>query len=104
MKIAQIFCIGLLLNLCITLESHADDKYRIAVSELTVSKSVNANNAKMIRESNLISEIENSIRNSRKFELLSREHSQRSERLRGGRNPRHSSTASASSSLPRLCQ
>jgi hypothetical protein len=73
MKIAQIFCIGLLLNLCITLESHADDKYRIAVSELTVSKSVNANNAKMIRESNLISEIENSIRNSRKFELLSRD-------------------------------
>ena len=49
-----------------------EEKYRIAVSELVVSNAVSATNAKIIKDSNLIQEIESRIRNSRKFELLSR--------------------------------
>ncbi len=51
----------------------AEDKYRVAVSDLVIGKSVSSTNAKIIQNSELLKEIENAIRNSRKFELLSRD-------------------------------
>ena len=47
-------------------------KYRVSVADLAVSDSVSAKNRKCVLESSLISNIENAIRNGRKFELLTR--------------------------------
>lgn len=47
-------------------------KYRVSVADLTVSDSVSAKNRKCVLESSLVSNIENAIRNGRKFELLTR--------------------------------
>ncbi len=47
-------------------------KYRIAVSDLIVSDLVPAKQAELVKNSSLIADIENAIRNGRKFELLTR--------------------------------
>lgn len=47
-------------------------KYRVSVADLAVSDSLSAQNKKTVLESSLISNIENAIRNGRKFELLTR--------------------------------
>lgn len=55
-----------------TLAHGAPAKYRVAVGELVVSDLVNPKQAKIVKESSLIADIENAIRNGRKFDLLSR--------------------------------
>ncbi len=47
-------------------------KYGIAVSDLIVSDLVPAKQAELVKNSSLIADIENAIRNGRKFELLTR--------------------------------
>lgn len=53
--------------------AEVSDKYRVALSELVVSNAVSAKNTQIILDSSLIKEIENAIRNSRKFEVLTRD-------------------------------
>lgn len=47
-------------------------KYRVAVSDLVISENIPAKQADLLKHSSLISDIENAIRNGRKFELLTR--------------------------------
>lgn len=47
-------------------------KYRVSVADLAISDAISSKNAKIIAESSLIDDIENAIRNGRKFELLTR--------------------------------
>lgn len=47
-------------------------KYRVSVADLAVSDSLSARSKKTVLESSLIANIENAIRNGRKFELLTR--------------------------------
>ena len=47
-------------------------KYRVSVADLAVSDSLSAQSKKTVLESSLIANIENAIRNGRKFELLTR--------------------------------
>lgn len=47
-------------------------KYRVAVSDLIVSDLVPEKQAEIVKNSSLIADIENAIRNGRKFELLTR--------------------------------
>lgn len=47
-------------------------KYRVAVGELIIGPNVSKSQAKLVKESTLFSDIENSIRNTRKFEVLTR--------------------------------
>lgn len=49
-----------------------DAKYRVAVSDLIVSEAIPAKQQEIVRKSSLISDVENAIRNGRKFELLTR--------------------------------
>ncbi len=50
----------------------AVDKYRVAVAELQISDAIPASQAKRVKDSSLMADIENAIRNGRKFELLTR--------------------------------
>ena len=47
-------------------------KYRVAVSDLVISPGVPEKQATIVRNSSLIADVENAIRNGRKFELLTR--------------------------------
>ncbi len=47
-------------------------KYRVSVADLSVSDAVSAQNKKTVLQSSLLADIENAIRNGRKFELLTR--------------------------------
>lgn len=47
-------------------------KYRVAIGDMIVNESVSPKQAKIVTESTLLSDIENSIRNTRKFEVLTR--------------------------------
>lgn len=50
-------------------------KHRVAVSDLVMSDLIAKNQAKILQSSSLIADIENAIRNGRKFELLTRRQS-----------------------------
>ena len=52
--------------------ANAVQKYRVAVSDLVISPGVPEKQASIVRNSSLIADIENAIRNGRKFELLTR--------------------------------
>lgn len=56
----------------ITAYAETPSKYRVAVSDLVLSDSLSAKAAERAKESSLIADIENAIRNGRKFELLTR--------------------------------
>ena len=47
-------------------------KYRVAVSDLVISENISPKQATLLQHSSLIADIENAIRNGRKFELLTR--------------------------------
>lgn len=52
--------------------TQAPPKYRVAISDLIISDNVSPKQAEIIRKSSLLADIENSFRNTRKFEVLTR--------------------------------
>jgi len=52
--------------------SSGPDKATVAVSELVISPSISEKQATIVRNSSLIADVENAIRNGRKFDLLTR--------------------------------
>lgn len=52
-----------------------ESKYRVAVSNLIVSDSIPEKQQEIVKKSSLIADVENAIRNGRKFELLTRRES-----------------------------
>ena len=52
--------------------AEAPAKYRVSVADLSVSDALSAQQKKTVLQSSLIDNIENAIRNGRKFELLTR--------------------------------
>ena len=66
---------GLITSVLLLVSSVAtaqNTKYRVAVSELIVSDAVPEKQQEIIKKSSLIADVENAIRNGRKFELLTR--------------------------------
>lgn len=73
----RILCVvlGLALLLCgnaVAAEEEGEGKFRVAVGDLVLSPSLSANAAKTVSESSLMADIENALRNGRKFEVLTR--------------------------------
>ena len=72
-RLAVILCTLFTISLGATLASANEmQKYRVAVSDLVISPGVPEKQAAIVRNSSLIADIENAIRNGRKFELLTR--------------------------------
>lgn len=69
---AIIFSILILASCADQSFANAVQKYRVAVSDLVISPGVPEKQASIVRNSSLIADIENAIRNGRKFELLTR--------------------------------
>ncbi len=71
--LAVVICSVLALAFCADQSlASAVQKYRVAVSDLVISPGVPEKQAAIVRNSSLIADIENAIRNGRKFELLTR--------------------------------
>lgn len=49
-----------------------DARYRVAVSDLIVSDAISQKQQEIVKKSSLVADVENAIRNGRKFELLTR--------------------------------
>jgi hypothetical protein len=74
MGTARIFCLfwGLVLLICGQAVAAEEGKFRVAVGDLVLSPSLSQNAAKTVSESSLMADIENALRNGRKFEVLTR--------------------------------
>lgn len=64
--------LGLALMLCGPAAAAEEGKFRVAVGDLVLSPSLSANAAKTVSESSLMADVENALRNGRKFEVLTR--------------------------------
>ena len=72
-KFSAAFLCAALLGLSVpAANAQAPEKYRVAVSDLVLSKSLSSAAAEKAVKSSLIADIENAIRNGRKFDLLTR--------------------------------
>ncbi len=71
LKTAVILSIGLF-GASINANAQALAKWRVAVSELQISPALSASAAKTVQQSSLRTDIEDAIRNGRKFEVVSR--------------------------------
>ena len=68
LKTAVLFALGIA---CST-GAQAADKWRVAVAELQLSEALSASAAKTVQQSSLRTDIEDAIRNGRKFEVVTR--------------------------------
>ncbi len=57
---------------CINSLAAEEGKFRVAVGDLVISPALSPNAAKTVRDSSLMADIENALRNGRKFEVLTR--------------------------------
>lgn len=63
---------GLSLLVCGQTLAAEEGKFRVAVGDLVISSALNPNAAKTVSESSLMADVENALRNGRKFEVLTR--------------------------------
>lgn len=68
-------CVAVMCGVSLPVSAEEVQKYRVAVSDLVISDLVPAKQAEILKGSSLIADIENAIRNGRKFELLTRRES-----------------------------
>ena len=70
----KVFCLalGVFLLLCGQALAAEEAKFRVAVGDLVLSPALNTNAAKTVSESSLMADVENALRNGRKFEVLTR--------------------------------
>lgn len=71
----RVFCLALGFVLLVCGQAAAaeeEGKFRVAVGDLVISPSLSANAAKTVSDSSLMADIENALRNGRKFEVLTR--------------------------------
>lgn len=73
LKTAVVVFVGLLSAASMSVYAQAAAKWRVAVAELQISQSLSASAAKTVQQSSLRTDIEDAIRNGRKFEVVTRD-------------------------------